>query len=46
MIGFRDDDLYDLLKDGVYGIAISECREEAVEVMKKWYEKFSCNGKY
>lgn len=45
-IGFRDDDLYQLLKDGVYATAISECRDEAVEIMRKWHEKFSVLGQY
>lgn len=45
-IGFKDDDLYNLLKDGVYGIAIEECRDDAVDVMKKWYEKFRLQGQY
>lgn len=45
-IGFKDDELYDLLKDGVYGISISECREEAVSVMKEWYQKFGTDGQY
>ncbi|MCM1323733.1 MAG: nucleoside deaminase [Acetobacter sp.] len=45
-IGFRDDDLYKLLKDGVYATAIPECRDEAVEVMNKWYKKFSISGQY
>lgn len=45
-IGFKDDDLYQLLKDGVYATAIPECRAEAVEVMNRWYKKFSVSGKY
>lgn len=45
-IGFRDDDLYQLLKDGVYAMAIPECRQEAIDVMQKWYERFSVSGKY
>lgn len=45
-IGFRDDDLYALLKDGVYGVAIPECHDEAVAVMQQWFEKFSKNGQY
>lgn len=45
-IGFRDDELYGLLKDGVYGTAIPECRDEAVAVMKAWQEKFAAKGKY
>lgn len=45
-IGFKDDDLYALLKDGVYGISIDECRSEAVEVMKKWQQKFGIKGQY
>ena len=45
-IGFRDDELYNMLKDGCYGIAIDECHDEAVEVMKKWFDKFRANGNY
>lgn len=45
-IGFRDDELYGLLKDGVYATAIPECRDKAVEVMNKWYKKFSVSGQY
>lgn len=45
-IGFRDDELYELLKEGVYGISIDECRAEAVDIMQKWYKIFSKNGKY
>lgn len=45
-IGFRDDDLYQLLKDGVYATAIPECRKEAVDIMKQWYEKFAVSGQY
>ncbi len=45
-IGFRDDELYGLLKDGVYATAIPECRAEAVDVMNRWYKKFSVSGQY
>ncbi len=45
-IGFRDDELYGMLKDGVYGIAMPECREEAVAVMKAWKDKFAAAGEY
>lgn len=45
-IGFKDDDLYELLKPGVYAFAIPECRDEAVDVMQKWFEKFGEAGKY
>ncbi len=45
-IGFRDDDLYAMLKEGVYGISIDECRAEAVDVMKRWFAKFSQTGNY
>lgn len=45
-IGFRDDELYNMLKDGSYGIAIDECHDEAVEVMTKWFDKFRANGSY
>lgn len=45
-IGFRDDDLYNLLKDGVFATQIKECRDAAVEVMQKWAKKFAQKGKY
>ena len=45
-IGFKDDDLYELLKPGTYATAMPECRNEAVEVMQKWFKKFADNGKY
>lgn len=45
-IGFKDDDLYELLKPGVYATPMPECRNEAVEVMQQWLKKFSTNGKY
>ena len=45
-IGFKDDDLYELLKPGTYATAMPECRNEAVEVMQKWVKKFADNGKY
>lgn len=45
-IGFKDDDLYALLKDGVYAEPMPEFRDKAVAVMQKWYQKFSATGKY
>jgi guanine deaminase len=45
-IGFKDDDLYQLLKDGVYADPIAECREAAVAVMQQWYQKFGTKGQY
>ena len=45
-IGFKDDDLYALLKDGVYAEPMPEFRDEAVAVMQKWHQKFSATGKY
>ena len=45
-IGFKDDDLYALLKPGVYAFAIPECRKEAVEIIQKWLKKFGADGKY
>lgn len=45
-IGFKDDDLYNLLKPGVYAVQIPECREKAVEVMRQWYQKYAVVGKY
>ncbi len=45
-IGFKDDDLYNMLKPGVYAIQIPECRENAVEVMRQWHQKYAVVGKY
>lgn len=45
-IGFKDDDLYSLLKDGVFATQIEECRKNAVEIMQLWAKKFAQNGKY
>lgn len=45
-IGFKDDDLYALLKPSVYAVQIPECREEAVEIMRQWHSKFGEEGKY
>lgn len=45
-IGFKDDDLYRLLKDGVYADSIPQCREEAVAVMQQWRKKFGSDGQY
>ncbi len=45
-IGFKDDDLYQMLKPGVYAQALPECREKAVAVMQKWLEKFGADGRY
>ena len=45
-IGFRDDDLYELLKPNVFATQITECHNEAVEVMQKWLAKFDNNGSY
>lgn len=38
-IGFRDEALYQMLKDGVYATPIEACREEAVAAMHRWYQK-------
>ncbi len=45
-IGFKDDDLYQLLKPGVYATPLPECREDAVAVMRQWFQKFGSSGKY
>ena len=45
-IDFRDDALYNMLKEGVFATPIHECRDEAVKVMQEWYKKFSENGNY
>ncbi len=45
-IGFKDDDLYELLKPAVFATPIEECHEEAVEIMHKWREKFGSDGSY
>ena len=38
--GFRDDDLYNMLKDGVYAIHISECHSVAAKIMQDWHNKY------
>ncbi len=45
-VGFRDDELYSLLKKGVFATQIEECRKDAVEIMHLWAKKFTKNGKY
>lgn len=45
-IGFKDDDLYNLLKEGQYAISMPECREDAVAVMAQWHKKFGTDGQY
>ena len=45
-IGFKDDDLYSMLKNGVFATQIKECREDAVKIMHQWAKKFAQNGKY
>lgn len=45
-IGFRDDELYDMLKPGVFGTQIEECHAEAVEAMKNWQESIGNKGSY
>ena len=45
-IGFRVDDLYHLLNEGIYGIHIKECQDEAVKIMNDWYKKFCNTGNY
>ena len=45
-IGFRDDELYGLLKEGVYACAVPECRDEAVRVMQHWHQKFGTDKGY
>lgn len=45
-IGFKDDELYNLLKPGIYADAIDECRAEAVEIMHLWRQKFGTDGQY
>lgn len=45
-IGFRDDDLYHLLKDGIYATQIPECRQAAAQVMQEWYNLFGQKGSY
>lgn len=45
-IGFRDNELYQLLKDGVYAEAIPECRDEAVRIMQLWHQKFGSDKGY
>lgn len=45
-IGFKDDELYDMLKEGTFAIAMPECRDEAVAVMQNWRQKFGQDGEY
>ncbi|MBQ9235322.1 MAG: nucleoside deaminase [Alphaproteobacteria bacterium] len=45
-IGFRDDELYKLLKDGVYATPIEECSSEAAEVMSQWYSSYASTAYY
>lgn len=45
-IGFRDDELYEMLKPGVYGIQIKECRDEAVRIMREWHHRFGAESQY
>ena len=45
-IDFKDDELYGLLKDGIYGTQITECRSDAVKVMQDWFKKFKNCGMY
>ncbi|MFR8205604.1 MAG: hypothetical protein ACLU99_04160 [Alphaproteobacteria bacterium] len=45
-IGFRDDELYEMLKPGVYGIQIKECRDEAVRIMREWHHRFGADSQY
>lgn len=44
--GFKDNDLYEMMKIGNYGIQIKECHSSAVEVMQKWQQKFGVKGQY
>ena len=45
-IGFKDDDLYNLLKNGVFATQIKECHKDAVDIMQKWRKKFIKSGMY
>ncbi len=45
-IDFKDDELYNLLKDGSYGIQITECHSDAVKIMQDWFKKFKNCGMY
>ncbi len=45
-VGFRDDALYQLLKDGVYAEAITECRPAAQTAMREWHAKYAISGRY
>ena len=46
-IGFRDDFLYDLCKDGIStGIFMEELREEARRVMLEWKRKYNNDANY
>ncbi len=45
-IGFRDDELYNLLKPDTFGTLIKECRPAAVEAMQNWLKVFGEKGNY
>lgn len=45
-IGFRDDDLYQMLKNGVFATPVPECRGAAVEAMEQWYKKYGDDSRY
>lgn len=45
-IGFKDDELYKLLKRGKYGIQIKECRKAALKEMRKWKKKYGDEAQY
>ena len=39
-LGFKDEELYKMLKRGKFAIQIKECRKAAVKEMKKWKKKY------
>ena len=45
-INFKDDDLYTMLKDGIFATPIPECRDMAVKAMQDWYKKFQGIANY
>lgn len=38
--GFRDDELYNMLKEGTYAIHIPECHSAAAKIMQDWHNKY------
>lgn len=45
-IGFKDEELYKMLKRGKYAIQIKEVRKDALKEMRKWKKKYGEQGAY